>query len=144
MRATLLDTGPVVAFVSRDDVHHEPTLLALRRSAATGRLLCTSWEVVAEAYTLVRTRGAPVPSPALAQAVLRWAWESAVTMLGTTESDHDRTAEILTKHIDQRLSYVDALLLALAERHAVDEVVTVDGAHFPVVRLDHAPEITVV
>jgi predicted nucleic acid-binding protein len=94
VRAALLDTGPVVAFVSRDDV--------------------------------------------------RWAWESAVTVLGASEADHSRTAEILNKHIDQRLSYVDALLLAIAERYAVEEVLTVDGSHFPAVRLNHVPLITVV
>lgn len=144
MRAALLDTGPVVAFVSRDDVHHSSTVRALRRSAEKGRALCTSWEVIGEAYTLCRVRGVPVPSAALAQAVLRWAWESAVTVLGASESDHSRTADILSRHADQRLSYVDGLLLAIAERYAVEEVLTVDGSHFPAVRLTNAPLITVV
>lgn len=144
MRAALLDTGPVVAFVSKHDVHHASTVSAIKRSAAEGRALCTSWEVIGEAYTLCRVRGAPAPSTTLAQTVLRWAWESAVTVLGASEADHSRTAEILTKHLDQRLSYVDALLLAIAERHAVEEVLTVDGSHFPTVRLNHVPLITVV
>jgi len=144
MRAALLDTGPVVAFVSRDDVHHTSTVAALKRSAKEGRSLCTSWEVIGEAYTLCRVRGVPTPSWTLAQTVLRWAWESAVTVLGASEADHGRTVEILTKHLDQRLSYVDALLLAVAERHAVEEVLTVDGSHFGAVRLNHVPLITVV
>jgi uncharacterized protein len=144
VRAALLDTGPVVAFVSNDDVHHSSTVSALKRSAEEGRSLCTSWEVIGEAYTLCRVRGVPAPSTALAQTVLRWAWESAVTVLDASEADHSRTAEILTKHIDQRLSYVDALVLAIAERYGVEEVLTVDGSHFPAVRLNHTPLITVV
>lgn len=99
--------------------------------------------MIGEAYALCRVRGVPAPSAVLAQAVLRWAWESAVTVLGAGEVDHSRTAEILTKHADRRLSYVDALLLAIAERYAVEDV-TVDGSHFRVVRLNHAPMITVV
>jgi predicted nucleic acid-binding protein len=144
VRISLLDTGPVVAFLSTADVHHDTTIRALRASDTAGRRFCTSWEVVGEAYTLMRIRGAPNASGALALEVLRWAWESGVTILGATESDHSRAGDVLGQHPGLRLSYVDALLLALAERHQAEEVVTADGHHFPAVSLAHTPTVTVV
>lgn len=144
MRAVLLDTGPVVGIISDDDVHHRATIEALRESLRAGRNFCTTWEVVGEAYTLMRTRRSRADDPTRAQKVLRWARESTVTILGATEDDHRRTADLLDRHSAHRLSYVDALTLAIAERHRVEEIVTVDGGHFPAVKLNPSPTITVV
>lgn len=112
-------------------------------SAARGRAVCTTWEVVGEAYTLLRLRIAPARA-AEALAVLRWAGGSTVTILGADEHDHQRAADLLEQYGEQRMSYVDALTLAIAERHQVEEVLTVDGGHFPAVRLTSAPAVTVV
>ena len=143
MRAVLLDTGPVVGLVYRADPHRTGSAAAVRASAARGRAICTTWEVVGEAYTLLRMRIAPSRAAAAMQ-VLRWAWGSSVTILGADEDDHQRAAHLLEEYSEQRMSYVDALTLAIAERHRVEEVLTVDGDHFPTVRLDPSPTITVV
>jgi predicted nucleic acid-binding protein len=69
-----------------------------------------------------------------------------VTVLGSVEEDHERASQILEQCADRRLSYFDGLLMAVAERREVTELVTVDAAHFQGVRLRHAPApaITVV
>jgi predicted nucleic acid-binding protein len=144
VRSSLLDTGPVVGLLSARDEHHEATVAAIEASADQGRSLCTTWEVVGEAYTLVRVRLASQASARPALVVLRWARESGIQILLASDADHDRAATLLEKYSDHRLSYVDALVLTLAERHRVDELITVDGRHFRAVRLAHPTIVTVV
>jgi predicted nucleic acid-binding protein len=93
---------------------------------------------------VIRMRPPTARTPDVALSVLRWAWESGVTVLGSVEEDHERAAQILQQCADRRLSYFDGLLMAVAERRQIAELVTVDGAHFHGVRLAHTPQITVV
>lgn len=144
MRAVLLDTGPIVGFLYAADGHHAASEAAIEASAKRGRALCTLWEAVGEAYTLFRMRDSPARSAEPALEVLRWARESAVEVLATAEADHQRAAALLGLYGQLRLSYVDALLLAAAERHRVEELITVDGRHFDGVRLGHRMTVTVV
>ena len=144
MRIVLLDTGPVVALLYRQDPHRRATVEALTSAAGAGRRTCTTWEVVSEAYTFMRMRLAPRGQAHPALRVLAWAWESAITILGTTDEDHKTTAEILEQNADVRLSYVDALLLAVSGRHEAEELVTIDASHFRAVRPQHTRLITVV
>lgn len=144
MRAVLLDTGPVVGLLSEADEHHAATVAAIKASGRKGRKLCTIWEVIGEAYTLFRTRYSPHRSAEPALAVLRWARESGVELLATGEGDHQRTAAILERYSQLRLSYVDASLLAIAERHRIEELITVDMRHFAAVRLQQRLTVTAV
>ena len=142
MRAVLLDTGPIVGLLSAADEHHAATIAAIRASGRKGRKLYAIWEVIGEAYTLFRMRYSPHRSAEPALAVLRWARESGVGLLASGEGDHQRTAAILERYSQLRLSYVDALLLAIAERHRVEELITVDTRHFSTVRLVHRVSVT--
>lgn len=144
MRAVLLDTGPIVGFLYGADGHHAASEAAIAASSKKGRALSTTWEVIGEAYTLFRMRYSPAESAAPALEVLRWARESAVEVLRTNEADHQRAAALLGVYAQLRLSYVDALLLATAERNRVEELITVDGRHFEAVRLAHRMNVTLV
>ncbi len=142
MRAVILDTGPVVGLLSEDDEHHGASVAAIKASGRRGRKLCTIWEVIGETYTLFRTRYSPHRSAEPALTVLRWARESGIELLATGEGDHQRVAAILERYSQLRLSYVDALLLAIAERHRVEELITVDMRHFGAVRLQQRLTVT--
>jgi predicted nucleic acid-binding protein len=142
VQAAFLDTGPIVGLLSDVDEHHASSVAAIAASGRKGRKLCTSWEVVGEAYTLFRTRIAPARSAEAALVVLRWANESGIELLPTDESDHQRAAAILKSYSQLRLSYVDALLLELAERHRIEELITVDMRHFGAVKLAHRMVVT--
>lgn len=122
MRTVLLDTGPIVGLLRAEDPLHQICEDAIRQSAASGQVV-TAWEVVSEAYTLVRVRFAPLSADS-ALGVLAWA--QTLPILPTEPSDRNRAQTILTRHRDLRLSYVDALLLAVAERCRIDEVLTLD------------------
>lgn len=143
-RSTLLDTGPVAGLLSARDPHHAATVEAIKESVGQGRSLCPTWEDVGEAYTLIRVRIAPAGTAEPALLVLRWVRESGITILPAGAMDHDRAASMLGQYGDQRLSYVDALVLALAERYRVEERITVDGRHFQAVRLTSPLVVTVV
>jgi predicted nucleic acid-binding protein len=142
VRAVILDTGPVVGLLSENDEHHVASVAAIKASGRRGRKLCTIWEVIGEAYTLFRMRYAPARSAEPALVVLRWARESGIELLHIDESDHQRAAGILERYSQLRLSYVDALLLAAAERNRVEELITVDMRHFSTVRLGHRMSVT--
>jgi predicted nucleic acid-binding protein len=142
LRAALLDAGPIVGLVYHPDPHHKSTVAAIRASGAAGRRICTTWEAIGEAYTVLRTRAA-ASQPPQALKVLRWAWESGVTVLGTSDEDHERAGQLLTQNADLRLSYFDGLLMAVAEAREVTEVITVDGEHFRAVALAHDVAVTV-
>jgi len=142
--SALLDTGPIVALFSKADAHHGTAVAALRLSARKGKSLCTTWEVVGEAYTVLRVRLGRARSAEVALPVLRWARESGVHILETSEIDHERAAALLAQYADHPLSYVDALVLATAERYHVGEVITVDARDFKVVRLSRRLTVTIV
>jgi predicted nucleic acid-binding protein len=48
----------------------------------------------------------------------------------------------LARHLDLKLSYVDALVLAVAERSRADEIITLD-AELTEVRLSRPTQVTV-
>ena len=139
MKLAVLDTGPVVAWLRADDADHVASMTAIKRSAGEGRVLATTWEVIGEAYTLIRYRFARDATPALE--VLRWA--ETINVLSTEGEDRARAHGILSRHRDLRLSYVDALLLAVSERRRADEIVTLDH-ELTAVRLAPPVHVTVV
>ena len=143
MRATLLDTGPVVGLLHQGDAHHDSTIEAMKASVAAGRGLACTWEVVGEAFTLIRLRIAKPGRPTPAFTVLQWAEDGGATVEAAMDFDQRRAAEILRGHADVRLSYVDALVLAISERLGVEELLTVD-AHLGAVRLARELIVTVV
>ena len=132
----------MIGLLSEADEHHAASVAAIQASGRKGRKLCTIWEVVGEAYTLFRMRIAPARSAEPALVVLRWARESAIELLQTDESDHQRAAALLERYSQLRLSYVDALLLAVAERQQMEELITVDMRHFGTVKLVHHVAVT--
>jgi hypothetical protein len=48
----------------------------------------------------------------------------------------------MEQYLDLPLGIVDASIVALAERHRVTEIATLDRRHFTVVRPRHAPSFT--
>lgn len=135
MHTTLLDTGPIIAWLRARDPDHRPSAGAIADRARRGRL-ATIWEVVGEAYTVMRRR-------ADARSALRVLdWANTVDRLPVEPSDRDRCQELLRRHPDLRLSYVDALLLAVAERLRARELLTLD-AELSAVRLRSGLLVTV-
>ena len=132
--ALLLDTGPIVAALDEDDPEHDRCLALL--TGDDDRL---------------------VPSPILAE-VDYWlsklgslrAWTDfaadisggAYRLIHPSEADLIRAAELELVYADLRLGFVDASIIALAERLNETRIATLDRRHFSVVRPRHCPHFT--
>jgi len=62
---------------------------------------------------------------------------TSFALLEPNLADYRRTAEIMTKYGDSGLDFVDAVIVAVAERLNIGTILTLDHRHFGVVRPRH-------
>ncbi|HET7054763.1 MAG TPA: PIN domain-containing protein [Solirubrobacterales bacterium] len=106
----LIDTGPLVSAVDRDDPAHRMASAMLDRLRRSGVVPST---VMVEADHLVRKRVGDEAARRLLRTVARGAHEVAYMSSGLMR----RAAEMDDKYADLRLGLVDASVMAIAERH---------------------------
>jgi predicted nucleic acid-binding protein len=115
----LLDTGPLVALLSRDDEHHERAR-RLFASCTPPFRCCES--VVAEACFLMRKVDAIGPAEVIALA-RRGLFEIAIAV-----GEHWTNIEaLLKKYSNRRISLADASLIRCAELHDEPRIATFDN-----------------
>jgi predicted nucleic acid-binding protein len=68
---------------------------------------------------------------------LRATRSSRVELIDLVEEDYDRAADILTKYHDSRIDFVDACIMALAERLKITRILTFDRRDFGLYRPAH-------
>lgn len=120
----LLDTGPIVGFVHRDDQHHERAV-ALFKSLQPP--IGTVWPVISEALHLVDF------APAAQEAV--WTLlEESVELLPLDPTDIPRMRELMRKYGDLPMDLADAALVRVAERERIRRVATFDHRDFRLYR----------
>jgi len=115
---TLLDTGPLVAYLYRGDTHHEWT----RREAARLSVPFVSCEaVVSEAHFLLS--GIPSGQQRLLELL-----EREVIRFPFSYADHaERVHDLMRTYADQPMSFADACLVRMSEIHGASRVFTVDS-----------------
>jgi predicted nucleic acid-binding protein len=133
---TLADTGAVYALIDQSDVWHESILNWWRKTSDTILLPVT---VLPEVSYLLRTRIGPLAEEAFLSSVA--AGEFFVEPLDTIP-DTQRASSVMAANRDSGLGFVDATIVAMAERLGVTEILTTDRLHFTVVRPAHVPEFT--
>ena len=113
----LLDTGPLVAYLNRNDRHHE---WAAARWNALFDPLWTCEAVLSEAVFLLRSEGAD------AEPILRLV-ERRIVRLDFVMNDHRADVfRLLRKYADQPMSTADACLVRMAELADSCQVFTTD------------------
>ncbi len=65
--------------------------------------------------------------------------ESKYRIEALTLEDIRRTADILDQYADSRVDFVDATIVAVAERLRITRILTLDQRDFHIVRPTHAP-----
>ena len=121
----LVDAGPLVALLHRDDRHHEQCVGALR---ALREPMVTAWPVITEAMYLLGFSWH-------AQEAL---WEmingEALGLLPLDVTDGPRMRELMRKYRDHPMDLADAALVRLAEREGLRRIFTIDRRDFAVYR----------
>ncbi len=130
MPAILVDTGPLYAMADRDDDWHGRTVRFLRRSRDE---LVIPVTVLPEAAYLLGNHLGPEAEQQLVRSVVNA--EFAVEEL--TIQDLRRTLELLMHYTEARLGFVDATVVAMAERLRISRILTTDRRDFSLVRPRH-------
>jgi predicted nucleic acid-binding protein len=121
----LVDTGPIVAILSRRDQYHQICVEALRDMPGP---LFTCWPVITEAAWLLRQHGNAVLQ------LLNSLDNGFLEILSLTSADAKTIASIMKKYRDIGIQLADALL-HIAARDGLDTIFTLDQRDFSVYRL---------
>lgn len=127
--SALLDTGFLLAVIDADDDLHESCATALRSEVNP---LLPDVVVPELAYLILRELGYGT----LAK-FLRSIASGELTIVQTTAADFERAANVLEKYADSRVDFVDAAIVALAERLNLTRILTVDRRHFGLFKPSH-------
>jgi predicted nucleic acid-binding protein len=125
VRGVLVDTGPLVATIDRDDEFHERCVALWREMREP---LLTVWPVITEAMHLV---GSPVAQERLWDVIEHQALQ--VVALGAP--DVPRMRALMKKYSDRPMDLAHAAIVRVAERDGVSTIVTIDRDDFAAYRL---------
>ena len=125
MRRVLVDTGPLVAILSRQDAHHAACVEALHSVTAP---LLSCWPVITEAAWLLRR------SPQAVQKLLDSLDGAFLEILPLTGAEGKPIATLMKKYESLRPQLADATLVYLAGRERIDNIFTLDRRDFAIYR----------
>ncbi len=125
MNAILVDAGPLVALLHRDDQKHERCVETLARLTDP---LMTVWPVVTEAMYLLNF------SWQAQDALWELVEEETVHVLPLGHDDYPRIRELMRKYQSLPMDLADAALVRVAERERLRRVFTLDRRDFSVYR----------
>lgn len=130
----MADTGFVVAVVSRRDRDHEVCSAVYTQYS---KVLLPQTVLAEVAYLLEKASG----SVAVAK-FLVGIDKSRMQLVPIVSEDVHRTAEILMQYADSRIDFVDATVMAVAERFGIKQVLTLDKRDFQIFRPKHCSSLT--
>jgi predicted nucleic acid-binding protein len=128
--AALVDTGILLALANRRDANHQAAV-ALFTSLREALLVSTP--VLTEAAYLVNRVLGVEAETALVAGIGR----GEMQLEELTRDDCLRAAELLRVYSEARIGFVDASLVAVAERLKIRRVLTLDRRHFAMIRPRH-------
>jgi predicted nucleic acid-binding protein len=116
----LVDTGPLVALINKNDPQHGVCVQAARRLPKEP--LITSWPCFTEAmYLLFRTCGYPAQ-----RELWRWCQEKLLFLHLPAQDEVERMAVLMDKYRDTPMDLADASLVAMAEKLGFSRIFTLD------------------
>ena len=139
MRADVMlvcDASVIVAALNRKDPDHRRCAALLRDDTTT----TIPAPVIVEVDWIARSRGAVGAIDALLASIDR----RDVLIVNLDEEDYRRVRSLQRRYIDLPLEFVDACVVAIAERLEQTRVATLDRRHFSVVKPVHIPAFELV
>lgn len=130
---TLVDTGPLVAYLNSRDRHHARCVELLNSMTGPPLVPVT---VMVEVCWLVED------DPRVEAEFLEAIEGGAFKLVPVTRDDLTRIAELVRQYADFPLGTVDASVVTLAERLKLREIATLDRRHFSAVRPRHVDVFT--
>jgi predicted nucleic acid-binding protein len=127
--AALLDTGVLLAAIAKNDAMHEVCALAMDE---TPNVLLPDVVLPEVAYMVMRDMEVSDLMPLLSAIATR-----EIELVMTTPEDVGRAAEILKRYEDARVDFVDCVIVAMAERLEITQILTIDRRHFSLFRPRH-------
>jgi predicted nucleic acid-binding protein len=125
VKRILVDTGPLVAVLSREDQYHTPCVNALREMSGP---LLSCWPVITEAAWLLRK------SPRAVQQLLRSIDGSFLELLPLAGAEAEAIAAWMKRYEDIHPQLADATLVYLAGREKIETIFTLDQRDFSIYR----------
>jgi uncharacterized protein len=116
---TLIDAGPLLATINRNDNRHAESAALLR---SLDYSFYTTLAVITEAMHLLGRHTGPPGQAALWRLILR----GDLMIEHPTQRDLQRMADLMTRYADRPMDLADASLVAVAERLGLDRIVTLD------------------
>jgi predicted nucleic acid-binding protein len=125
MSRILVDTGPLVAILSRQDAHHLSCVAALQEMSAP---LLSCWPVITEAAWLLRR------SPRAIQQLLGSMDSGLIEILPLAGSEAKSISAIMKRYESIAPQLADAALVYLAGRERIETIFTLDRRDFSIYR----------
>lgn len=130
MPPILVDTGPLYAMADRDDDWHDRVVTFLE--GLRDELVVPVTVLPEAAYLLAAHLG-----PKAEQRLIQSTVNGEMAMEELTHQDLRRTLELLHRYEDARIGFVDATVIAIAERLKISRIMTTDRRDFSMVRPRH-------
>ena len=127
--AALLDTGFLLAIIAENDPYHSDCVRALKNER---QVILPDIVLPELAYLVLRD----MDHHTLAL-FLRSVGAGPVDYVATTRPDLMRAADLLEQYADNRIDFVDCVLVAMAERLNIFRILTIDRRHFSILRPRH-------
>jgi len=134
---TLIDAGPLVAVLNRNDDYYGECVRLFR---SLGKPFYTTLPVLGEAMYLLGKRMGWSSQEGLWKLILH----GDLILEYPSPAELVRMSELMSKYSDRPMDFADASLVALAERLSVDRVFTVDRRDFSTYRLHGKKPFTVI
>jgi uncharacterized protein len=126
----IVDTGAVLALADATDPRHHDVSNAL--ATQVGGLILPD-PVLFESAQLVGRRYGPVAEVRMIRHLVTTNWRR----VSVADADLDRVMELLTEYADAHIGFIDAAIVAIAERLGATRLFTLDRRDFGIIRPRH-------
>jgi predicted nucleic acid-binding protein len=134
-KLTISDTGFVVALLNQSDTKHSDVIAIYQKYQ---QILLPQTVLAEVAYLVGRSAGISTVA-----AFLKGLSASRFHLIPLSETDVIRVSEILEEYKDSRIDFVDATVMAIAERLKITLILTLDQRDFRLFRPKHCQSLEI-